>query len=255
MFYLYITLYNMKKYLHILASLWVPEKSAKIYLVLLNQGWLNVTQIASKSLCTRMDVYAALKILWELHLVKPVLLKKRKIYVAQSPEVLSVHMEQLHNQQKSMLDELSRVFDRGDDKIEVTIHEWEEGLRAVFADMMHTWKYGDTVYRISSELDTERVDTFIPQNYRAIRTEKGVSLYLITPDRVAKNKKQRLDRSIAIIPERTNEFSNNLTMTLYGDKLAYMDFNTLSACIIHGESLVDFHKKIFRLLFRQLWGS
>lgn len=74
----------------------------------------------------------------------------------------------------------------------------------------------------------------------------------ITSQSVANNKKPRLDREMAVIPEQWNEFDNNISLTLYGNKMAYIDFNTESSVTIENEQMADFQKKIFRLLFKYL---
>ena len=96
------------------------------------------------------------------------------------------------------------------------------------------------------------MNEYMPTDYRKARSEKNIQLALITSQAVANNKKPRLDREMAVIPEQWNEFDNNISLTLYGNKMAYIDFNTESSVTIENEQMADFQKKIFRLLFKYL---
>ena len=68
----------------------------------------------------------------------------------------------------------------------------------------------------------------------------------------AKIKKSRLERDLVVIPEAIDEFDDNIFMSIYANKLAYIDFNTESSIIIENKQIADFQKKLFRLLLRSL---
>jgi hypothetical protein len=70
--------------------------------------------------------------------------------------------------------------------------------------------------------------------------------------KTAKQKKQRLERDLAIIPESVDEFEDNIFMSIYANKVAYIDFNSESSIIIENTQIANFQKKIFKLLFKSL---
>jgi hypothetical protein len=68
----------------------------------------------------------------------------------------------------------------------------------------------------------------------------------------AKIKRPRLEREIKIIPENSVEFKDNVLMSIYANKIAFIDFNTETSIIIENKDIADFQKKIFKLLYKNL---
>jgi hypothetical protein len=151
-----------------------------------------------------------------------------------------------------MIQDLRTCFDEKKKLSQVITRTGKKWITQVFSDIMNTWQPGENIYRITSEKDVFKVNEYMPTDYRKARSEKNIQLSLITSQSVANNKKPRLDREMAVIPEQWNEFDNNISLTLYGNKMAYIDFNTESSVTIENEQMADFQKKIFRLLFKYL---
>lgn len=242
----------MKKYLNILSKIGLHEKESKIYLTLLDHGESSISEIAKYAHLTRAEVYRFLPHLLETSLLLQHIIGKRKYYSAWSPKILQ---ELLHNTLKesdAMIENLSSHFDEKKKISQVITRTGSNGITQVFADIVETCEVGECVYRITSEKDVAKTNAYMPDDYRKIRAKKWLQLSLITSEQVAKKKNPRLDREMAIIPEKWNEFDNNISLTLYGNKMAYIDFNTESSVMIENEQMADFQKKIFRLLFRYL---
>jgi hypothetical protein len=68
----------------------------------------------------------------------------------------------------------------------------------------------------------------------------------------AKKKSPRLEREIKIIPENIDEFQDNVLMTIYANKVAFIDFNDESSILIENKEIAEFQKKLFKLLFKSL---
>ncbi|USN59296.1 MAG: hypothetical protein H6767_04440 [Candidatus Peribacteria bacterium] len=49
-----------------------------------------------------------------------------------------------------------------------------------------------------------------------------------------------------------DEFDDNIFMSIYADKVAYIDFNSESSIIIQNKQIADFQKKLFRLIYKRL---
>jgi len=71
-------------------------------------------------------------------------------------------------------------------------------------------------------------------------------------EKAAKIKNPRLERDLAIIPEKYDEFRDNVFMTIYGSKVAYIDFTTKSSIIIENKQIARFQEKAFKLMFKSL---
>jgi len=68
----------------------------------------------------------------------------------------------------------------------------------------------------------------------------------------AAQKKPRLERELVTIPQDLDDFEDNISLTIYGDKIAYIDFTNQTSIIIEHPALVDFHKKMFRIMYMSL---
>lgn len=68
----------------------------------------------------------------------------------------------------------------------------------------------------------------------------------------AKAKHPRLERELVIIPENIDELNQDISMTIYGDKIAYIDFSNESSIIIENPMIAEFQKKLFMLTYKYL---
>jgi hypothetical protein len=92
----------------------------------------------------------------------------------------------------------------------------------------------------------------LPKNYREKRDKKELERYVIMSSKCAKKKFPRLEREIKIIPENIDEFQDNILMTIYSNKVAFIDFNDESSILIENKKIAEFQKKLFKLLFKSL---
>jgi hypothetical protein len=75
---------------------------------------------------------------------------------------------------------------------------------------------------------------------------------VISSSKAAVPKQKRLERDIIVIPKEYDEFDQDVTMTIYGDKVAYIDYSSESSIIIDNPMIADFQKKLFKLLYKKL---
>jgi hypothetical protein len=71
-------------------------------------------------------------------------------------------------------------------------------------------------------------------------------------EKASKIKKNRLGREITIIPEKYDEFRDDIFMSIYSNKVAYIDFQTKTSIIIENKQIAKFQEKAFKLLFKSL---
>lgn len=75
---------------------------------------------------------------------------------------------------------------------------------------------------------------------------------VISSSKAAIPKQKRLERDILIIPRNMMNSIQDVTMTIYGDKVAFIDFGQENSIIIENPMIADFQKKLFRLLYKKL---
>jgi len=137
-------------------------------------------------------------------------------------------------------------------KPHVEYREGRKGVTAVFADIVSTLGDDEIFYRVTSEVDVEKVNTYLPTNYRTVRDKKKLQRYVIMSANAAKVKQKRLDRDLVVMPPSMDDFRDNVFMTIYGHKVAYIDFNTETAITIANPMIAEFQKKLFKLAYNSL---
>lgn len=137
-------------------------------------------------------------------------------------------------------------------KPHVEYREGRKGITAVFGDIVASLAEDETFYRVTSEVDVEKVNTYLPANYRSLRDKKKLQRYVIMSANAAKVKQKRLDRDLVVIPPSVDDFRDNVLMTIYGHKVAYIDFNTETSITIENAMIAEFQKKLFKLAYNSL---
>jgi len=242
----------MDKYIGILKAIWVGEHGAKIYLLLLEQGEKSIADITKLLDMHRVEIYRQLPYLLESGLVLEVNRGKRKNYIAAHPHTIQdIHSAQ-NAEQESNIEKLVEQFSTQDNKPRVIYREWKKWVAAVFSDIVHTLEAWEVFYRVSSEKDVAIASSYLPKDYRSKRDAKQLERYVIMSDSGAKQKLPRLERELITIPPEFDDFADNVSLTLYGNKIAYIDFTTETSIIIEHKALADFHQKMFRMLYVSL---
>jgi len=242
----------MKKYINLLKTIGFNEKESIIYLALLDNWTLSIADIVEYTKLHRIEVYRLLPKLIEDWFILVSLKWKRKYYSPVNPnKIEEIYLENLERNKQS-ISELQDKFLSIDKKPKVTYLNWNKGITYVFSDIVNSLKKWDIYYRITSETDTETINKLLPKNYREIRDKKQLERYVIMSEKAAKIKNSRLERDLAIIPEKYDEFRDNIFMTIYGSKVAYIDFTTKISIIIENKQIAKFQEKAFKLMFKSL---
>lgn len=242
----------MEKYIWILQAVGVPENGAKIYLTLLDRGERSIAELTKLTSLYRVEIYRQLPFLLESGLVVEVLRGKRKKYIASHPLKIQEIHEERQEENMHHIDQLVQKYSCRDKKPRVIYQEGKKWIMYVFSDIVHSLPAGDVFYRVSSERDVDKANTYLPKNYRETRDKKQLERYVIMSESGANTKSPRLERELLTIPPELDEFEDNISLTIYGNKIAYIDFESETSIIIEHQALVDFHKKMFRLMYMSL---
>lgn len=242
----------MERYLGILEALWIHEHGAKIYLTLLERGEKSIADLTKLAGLYRVEIYRQLPFLLDAWLLVEIVRGKRKTYSATNPYKLQEMHEQKQKNLNQNIQDLIQNYAYQDKKPKVIYQEWKKALMYVFSDIVHSLWHGEVLYRVSSEKDVSAANTYLPENYREIRDKKQLERYVIMSESGAKEKSPRLERELVTIPPELDDFQDNVSLTIYGDKIAYIDFSSETSIIIEHKALVDFHKKMFRIMYMSL---
>lgn len=235
----------------LLSQLGLNDQETNIFLGLLKNGPGTVTDIANNTGLHRPTIYKHIPNLKEKGLITTSKRGKRVLYVAESPQKLERLLEETHSQMHELIPELMEMFTKSKHRPEVKFYEGKKGIREVFNDIIDTLKRGEIFYRYSSRKEPMN-DTYLPKGYRQRRDAKQLERFVIAREEYMNKKKPRLERDIKVIPDKFGPFDYDITLIIYGDKIAMIDFNTDTAFIVENPPLARFQQTLFRLLYHKL---
>lgn len=238
----------------ILLNIGLTDTEASIYICLLENGLLNITEISNFSGCNRVQIYSAIPRLGEKQLVWESIKGKRKYFFAENPE----NLENIFYEQKMKFRDTISVLKKQYEK-KLTLPQLrtfytKESIRHIFDDIIETLRHWETYYRYSSRKQDHMRD-FLSDSYRKKRKDKEIWRMVITSDELMKLKEEKrkdINREMVAIPRQYDLFEDNVTKVVYGNKVAVIDYNSNTSFIIENKKFADFEKKIFKLLFKYL---
>ncbi len=242
----------MEKYIKLFERLGIGEKISRVYLDLLEHGTSSIAEITRRNNLHRIEVYRAIPLLEEERLITSITRWKRTVYRPLSPERIHELIRDFERRSTPIMDDLMMQYEKLWKNISVSYQEWSSGVTHVFDDIIESLPSGSVFYRISAENDVTKSNTYLPKDYRARRDKKWLERMVISSSKAAIPKQKRLERDILIIPKEYDEFNQDVTMTIYGDKVAFIDFGQENSIIIENPMIADFQKKLFRLLYKKL---
>ncbi|HEY4512718.1 MAG TPA: helix-turn-helix domain-containing protein [Candidatus Paceibacterota bacterium] len=237
----------------ILEKIGLNKSESAIYLALLEAGASSISVISEKTNIHRPIIYKAIPNLLEKRLITETKRGKNSFYLAEPPNRLESIFEDLKADFFEILPELEDSYISNSKKLKVRFLEGKDGTKRVFDDVVRSLKRDDTFYRISSNKDgKEKRDKYVPRSYSKIRDLKKLQRLVITNEQTAANKAQSIDRFIKVMPNDFGAFEHNVTQIIYGDRVAFIDYNSDTALIIESRAIANFQKNVFEVFYKKL---
>lgn len=237
-------------YENTLIKIWLSSEEIKIYLDLLENWNSNIIEISNRTKINRPAIYKTLPNLIEMGLISNIIKWKRKVYKSESPEKLKSLLKNVSENLDIVVNNLNDVYKNVSTKPLIKFFEWKNWIKNVYQDVLDTLKSWDTYYRYTSRKNLN-ID-FYPKNYNKTFDEKQIYRYVITNQQIANSKEKTVYRDMVVIPKDFDFFDDNINKIIYKNKIAIVDFNSLTAFIIENKILAQFEEKIFQLLFKTL---
>jgi sugar-specific transcriptional regulator TrmB len=242
---------NMEKQ-EILTKIGLSKKESAIYLALLEHGPALISQIEKQTGLHRPAIYKALSALLSRGFVAIAPKGKQRRYVAEPPDRLRSSMSDLVSAFENLLPELEATHQAKKKKPIIKFLEGKDGITFVLNDIVTSLKRNEVFYRYSSPKDSKKNEKYLPRDYRKIRDEKGLQRFVITTEGSMVGKKPRLERSVKFVPASSGLFDYDITEIIYGNKIAFIDYNTEMAFVVENPVIAEFQRKIFKLLYDRL---
>lgn len=247
---------EQKEHEDFLTDLGLTKRGSTVYIALLRDGQLGISDIARATGLARLAVYGAIDELMEGGLVVVHPKGKYKVYAAASPKKLEDRFAVLADKFDEHMRALAALRpSRDTTRPLVEYSEGREAIKAIYDDVAMSLSPGDTYYRYSSTKvrNGERAGgSYISKKYRLLRNKKKLERLVITNEQNKNTKMLNLDREVKVVPPDFDLFEYNVSQVIYGDKVAVIDYNTETAMVIQNKTVAQFQKKIFELLWRKL---
>jgi DNA-binding transcriptional regulator GbsR (MarR family) len=184
---------EQKEHEEFLTNLGLTKRGSTVYIVLLREGQLGISDIARKTGLARLAVYGAVEELMGSGLVVVHPKGKYKVYAAAPPAKLEDRFVQLSNRFDEHIAALS-LLSQSEARLRPVVEysEGREAIKAIYDDVAMSLSPGDTYYRYSSTKvrNGEREGgTYISKKYRLLRNKKQLERLVITNEQ---NKKSKL---------------------------------------------------------------
>lgn len=236
----------------VLTHVGLNKKEAAVYGALLDHGPATLTTINKLTHINRPALYDLLPRMIKKELIGTQKKQKRTLYVAESPQRLLSRYESEYGEMKERLEELTTTFEASQHvRPAIKYLEGRRGVLFVFDDVAHTLPRGGTFYRYSSRTAGHQKD-FDNTYYKKTRESKGIERMVITSQEHAAKKTKKLERSLRVIPKEFDLFEDNVSLVIYANKTAYIDYSSNTSFIVESEKIARFQEKLFKLLWKKL---
>lgn len=230
-----------------LMAIGLTEDESRLYLFLTEHGADNVSSIARAVALSRITTYSLISSLLEKECISRTKHHKRLLYQAHDPEVLLARFEQIFKDGARELSLLSMVSRQSFFVPEIKIYTGEDEIKKIYDDVGVTLPQGGTYFRYTSRIkDTER-----SLLYSKLRKEKEIERLVITSEHKASSKQKDQNRFIKTVP-KDFAFDDDVTVLVYGSKIAHIDFNSNTGVVIESQALAMFQQKLFKLLWKKI---
>lgn len=243
-----------------LAEFGLTEPQAHVYITGLELGPCTILQIANKTKQNRTSLYHTIQQLIDLKFYSITVRGKKKLYVAEPPEILKHHMQQRMRRLDTVLGELSALTHSTTIKPVIKFYEGLDGIITVFRNAAQTKE--KTIYGIAGiqRLNTRStaLQEFWLNEFAPLRKQNDVFMKLIAPDsplglEYKKTDKEKF-RETRLVPASTYNFESELMF--HDDMVELFVFSDTEqfAVSITSKSIANTMKMVWQIMWNQAYA-
>ncbi len=233
----------------LLRALGLDDAATRTYLALLDGPPSTIAEITRRSGLHRPSVYRALSVLRSKGLLESAPRGKRQCFIAAPPETLRTLFGSLISQMELVLPELEQRARASGRRPTLRVLEGVEGIREALRDVVRSLPPHGVYYRYSAASAERDAERYMPAEYRRLRDTKKLERFVLTNATRARSYRPRLERAVKVVPKGYGLFDDNVSLIIYGDRVASLDYTAEVATIVESASIASFHRQIFRMLF------
>ncbi len=258
LYFIFYILHYIPMLNQVLQEYGLSAKEASLYLACLELGSAPVSSIARRLGENRVTTYSNLKNLVKRGIVNETIKNKAMSYVVVPPQDLLDKLQKKYDLLKEKMPEFLAIASKYDNKPQVQLFEWLEGLKNLYEGVIsHWWEWMDQdepylTFTGSGDMDpglqSYFVDTFIPWRLKFPRKTHSI-LAGKSDNKYVKYHTQ--SHKYLEINDPVFVFADEII--IYGrDKVAIIMYNTNELCwlVISSITLHDGLKSMFSLIWK-----
>jgi sugar-specific transcriptional regulator TrmB len=232
-----------------LEELGLTRNESIIYLVLLDLGKAHIGQITEKTRMHRRTIYDCLERLKDRGLVSFVIEGKTRFFSAISPQKLKDIIKEKEAKIENILPKLFEIAQKSKNKTEVSVHKGKEGLKNIMEDIVKTKK--EWLSLTSAAKASKVLPYYLPQ-FHERRIKEKIKLKIV----FAKNKdairraKELQKTKLTEVKFMDTEYIMPLSFWIYGNKIAFMLWDSETGILIESKESSDAFRKYFEMLWK-----
>lgn len=229
----------------------LTANEAAVWSALADHGSLNVSEIGRHAALHRPGVYAALKSLARKKLVALVKGAGRAKYDAVGADTLGKLRAANDAALGARLENVAQKSQAAAMPEEVEVFRGKD-LRKIW-EQLAALPRGSTFYRYDGYAPGTDVGKYVPETYRTAIGNRSLERFVITNKglRGALYKK-RIECASKMMPGSFDAFEQGVSVFVYGDKVATVDFGTQTAFVIRNAAAAAYQIKLFQYLYETL---
>lgn len=236
----------------LLSRLGIHSQGIDVYADLLDHGASFVTEISRRTGLERVIIYRRLPELLEKGLLEREVVGKRFRYAAAHPSAFQGILQEMGEGLLATISalELSYRKKSGSAVPKVRVLSGPGSSTKLYTEVARVLPERGTYYRYSSR-SMQRDKLSDLASYHRLRDEKRLSRMVITNEDLERVAAKKPDRELVSLPS-IFPFKQNFQKIIYADRVAILDIETETICIIESKLLASFEEAIFRCLFNYL---
>ena len=230
-----------------LKELGLTDNEIRIYMVLLENGMMNPSEISKKLGLHRGYIYDALERLGEKEVVNFIFKDNKKYFQATSPHNLVELLKFRLDNFRKVVPELSRLMDFKKEETRVEVHKGKRVYIILLKDVAATLKKGDEVCLIgvNEEILLSEVEPIYLEQYLNSIKEKGIKEKIII-----KKGAKKIRYSNLKYKEIDKKYIGKTAQIIYGNKVAlFILGNPYYLIVIENKDVAETYRKQFELLW------
>ena len=232
-----------------LKELGLTDNEVRIYLLLLEQGLMNPSEISQKLGLHRGYVYDALERMQEKEVANSILKNNKRYFQATSPENLVELLRLRLEDFQKIVPNLMKIREFEKEETKVELHKGKRVYRTLIKDIMSTVKENEKVLLIGVDEKTllNAVEPIYLKQYFNVIVNKNIKEEVIL-----KKGMKKFDIKNVSHKYLDEKYVGDIEQIIYGNKIALFVLGTpYYLIVIENKKIADSYRKQFDLLWKQ----